>query len=79
MNRGRVTLSRKEQQRARVLVQILEGRLAMPDAARLLGLSVRHVRRLLAKAGQHGLAALAHWQPRPSGDVTRQDLILEEI
>ena len=51
----------------------------MPDAARLLGLSVRHVRRLLAKAGQRGLAAIAHWQPRPSGDVTRQDLILEEI
>jgi transposase len=60
MNRGTVTLSRREQQRAHVLIQILEGRLAVPDAARLLGLSVRHVRRLLAKARQYGLAALAH-------------------
>lgn len=60
-------MSRKEQQRAHVLVQVLEGRLAVPDTARLLGLSIRHLRRLLAKVRQHGLAALAHGnRGRPS-------------
>ena len=53
-------MSKREQQRAHVLVQIFEGRLAVPDAARLLNLSLRHLCRLLAKARQHGLAALAH-------------------
>jgi transposase len=57
MNRGRVTLSKREQQRAHVLVQVVEGHLAVPDAAQLLGLSCRH---LLVKVRHHGPAALAH-------------------
>jgi len=53
-------LSKREQQRAHVLVQVVEGHLAVPDAARLLGVSFRHLRRLLAKVRQAGPAALAH-------------------
>jgi transposase len=53
-------LSKREQQRAHVLVQVVEGHLAVPDAAQLLGLSCRHLRRLLAKVRHHGPAALAH-------------------
>jgi transposase len=53
-------LSKREQQRAHILVQVVEGHLAVPDAARLLGLSFRHLRRLLAKVRQAGPAALAH-------------------
>ncbi len=53
-------MSKREQQRAHVLVQVVEGHLAVPDAARLLGLSVRHLRRLLAKVREDGPAALAH-------------------
>jgi transposase len=60
MNRGRVTLSKREQQRAHVLVQVVEGHLTVPDAARLLSISFRHLRRLLAKVRQNGPAALAH-------------------
>jgi len=60
MNRGRVTLSKREQQRAHVLVQVVEGHLAVPDAARLLSVSFRHLRRLLARVRHHGPAALAH-------------------
>src|SRR5579864_4284620 len=60
MNRGKVILSKREQQRAHVLVQVVEGHLTVPDAARLLGLSFRHLRRLLAKVRHHGPAALAH-------------------
>ena len=67
MNRGSVTLSRREQQRAHVLAQILEGHLTVPDAAPLLGRSTRHVRRLLARVRAHGLTALAHGnRGRPS-------------
>jgi hypothetical protein len=42
------------------LVQVVEGHLAVPDAARPLGISFRHLRRLLAKVRQDGPAALAH-------------------
>ena len=56
-------MSKKEQQRAHVLVLVVEGHLAVPDAAGLLGLSCRHLRRLLAKVRQDGPAALAPWQP----------------
>ena len=80
MNRGTVTLSRREQQRAHVLTQLLEGRLTVLDAARLVGLSIRHIRRLLAKIRQHGLAALAHGNrgrpsPRRTAEVIRARLI----
>ncbi len=37
-------------------VQIVEGHLAVPDAARLLALSYRHLRRLLARVRQDGPA-----------------------
>ncbi len=60
MTREMVTLSSKEQQRGQVITQILEGRLPVPDAARLLGHSIRHVRRLLARVRKHDPAALAH-------------------
>jgi len=60
MDSGTIVLSKREQQRAPVLAQVLEGRLTALDAARLLGCSCRHLRRLLAKDRRHGLAALAH-------------------
>jgi transposase len=73
-------LSRREQQRAHVLVQLLEGRLTVPDAARLVGLSIRHVQRLLAKTRQHGLAALAHGnRGRPSPRRTAEALRIRLI
>ena len=53
-------MSKREQQRAHVLVQVVEGHLTVPNAARLLRLSFRHLRRLLAKVRLHGPAALAH-------------------
>lgn len=75
-------MSRREQHRAHVLVQIqiLEGRLVVPDVARLLGLSVRHLRRLLAKARRRGLAALAHGNrgrasPRRTADAIRAHVL----
>lgn len=73
-------MSRKEQQRAHVVAQVLEGRLTVPEAAPLLGLSFRHLRRLLAKVRQCGLAALAHGNrgrasPRCLLPATRERLL----
>ena len=60
MQRGDVLLSKREQQRAHVIGQILEGRLTVLEAAALLGLSRRQLRRLIRAVRQRGLAALAH-------------------
>jgi transposase len=60
MTRGSITLSSREQQRAHVIAQFLEKRLTVADAARLMGLSTRHTKRLVANVRRVGLATLAH-------------------
>ena len=76
MTRETITLTKTEQQRAQVLPRIQAGLLTAAGAARLLGLSIRHVRRLLAAVGKKGLAALAHGNrgrrsPHRSADALR--------
>ncbi len=60
MTRGLIILDQEEQRRVIVLSKVLEGTLLGKDAARLLGVSVRHCRRLLAAFRRDGPAALAH-------------------
>ena len=55
-----VTLNLKEQKRLLVLNRINQGKLTGDEAADLLGLSVRHVRRMLAGYREGGAGALAH-------------------
>jgi len=55
-----VTLNRKEQRRLVVLNGIEIGRITAVEAAQVLGLSLRHVRRILAAYRKEGAAALAH-------------------
>lgn len=55
-----VTLNVKEQKRLMVLNEILAGRLTGQEAAEVLGLSLRHSRRLIAAYRQEGAAVLAH-------------------
>lgn len=63
-----VTLNLKEQKRLLVLNRISQGKLTGQEAADLLGLSVRHVRRMLAGYREQGAEALAHGnRGRPSG------------
>lgn len=57
---GNVTLNRKEQLRLKVVTEIEAGRLTGQEAATLLGLSLRHTRRLVARYRAEGAAALAH-------------------
>jgi len=56
----KVTLNRKEQKRLKVLNEVIAGHVTGQQAAEMLGLSLRHVRRLLAGYRQEGAAALAH-------------------
>jgi len=55
-----VTLNKKEQQRLMALNRVRSGELGGKQAATLLGVSLRHVRRLLAAYRIKGAAALAH-------------------
>jgi transposase len=60
MTRGTIVLTQREHQRLHVLSRVHDRILRAREAARLLGLSLRHVRRLLARWRQHGAAAVAH-------------------
>ena len=55
-----MTLNREEQKRLMVVSAVGEGRLGAGEAAVGLGLSVRQVRRLLARFRKEGAAAMAH-------------------
>jgi len=58
--REQVTLNGKEQKRAMVLTTVIEGGVTARQAGEVLGLSMRHVRRLKAAYRREGPAALAH-------------------
>ncbi|HLE37565.1 MAG TPA: ISNCY family transposase [Candidatus Acidoferrales bacterium] len=67
---GTITLSIREMQRVTVLADCTQGRLACARAAELLGISVRHLKRLKRRYRQGGEAALAHasrGRPSPRG------------
>lgn len=60
MRKETVSLNGKEQQRLMVLNQLISGELTGQEAATLMEVSVRQVRRLLAAYRKEGAAALAH-------------------
>lgn len=60
MRKETVSLNAKEQQRAMVLNRVERGELTGQEGASLVGLSLRQVRRLLARYRREGVAALAH-------------------
>jgi len=64
---GTITLSTKELQRATVLNDCTQGRVTCARAAALLGISLRHCKRLKRRYRRGGAAALAHvTRGRPS-------------
>jgi len=60
MRTDRITMTKREQRRALVLNRVLAEEWTQAAAAVSLGLSERHVRRLVAAYREHGPAALAH-------------------
>ncbi len=77
----RVTLNKKEQKRLMVLNQIVAGKIKSKEAAEISGLSLRHIRRLLAAYRMEGAAALAHGnrgrKPHHTLDSELRDKIIE--
>lgn len=76
----KVTLNRKEQKRLKVLNEVIAGHMTGKQAAEMLDLSLRHVRRMLAGYRQEGLAALAHGNrgrasPRRTAEAIRAKVI----
>ena len=53
-------MNQKEQARLSVLNSVLEYQVPIAQAAEVLGVSLRHARRMLAAYREHGAAALAH-------------------
>ena len=58
--RDRIPMSQRERDRLRVLHSVLDGQRTQVEAARLLRLTPRHLRRLLQRLQQGGDAALVH-------------------
>jgi transposase len=58
--RKRVTLTVEEQKRLKVIMEVDAGRMKAREAAEMLGLSLRHVRRLVAAYRKEGAASFAH-------------------
>jgi threonine dehydrogenase-like Zn-dependent dehydrogenase len=80
MTRETLTLTQKEQHRVHILTQVQHGAVQAHEAARLLGLSVRHLRRLLARLRNQGLAALAHGnRGRPSPGAHGVEVPIETV
>ena len=57
---GKVTLTEKEQKRAMVLSEVDRGEVRGREAAAILGMSLRHLRRVTAVYREQGVAGLAH-------------------
>jgi len=77
---GEIILSQREQRRVLVLNALNRGDLTMAKAGRLLGLSVRQVRRLRRAYRLRGVAALAHGNrgrrsPRRLADALRRRIV----
>src|SRR6185295_14373915 len=72
---AQVSLSQRELDTLKVLAAVRDGQRSQVEAARLLGLTPRHVRRLLRKLQDGGDAALAHGlRGQPSNRQAQADL-----
>ena len=70
-----VSLSQRELDTLKVLAAVRDGQRSQVEAARLLGMTPRHVRRLLRKLQDGGDAALAHGlRGQPSNRQSPEDL-----
>ncbi len=57
---GMMTLSKKEASRVNILNEIEKGVITGKQAATVMGMSLRHERRLIAAYRKEGIAALPH-------------------
>lgn len=79
MEKGTITLSRKEQGRIKVLTLVLTGEITAGEAAVRLKLSLRQVRRLLVGFRVDGAAALAHGNRGRKPAITIPESVKQRI
>ncbi|MBO8138822.1 MAG: helix-turn-helix domain-containing protein [Desulfotomaculum sp.] len=60
MSKERIILSKKETHRAVVITQVIDGTMTIREAAEVLALSERHVKRLKKGVKEEGIGFLAH-------------------
>jgi transposase len=80
MNKQRVIMTSKELKRLQVVQEMSTSRITGAQAAELLGLSVRQVRRLVARYREQGAAGLAHGNrgkvsPRRVSGAVREQIV----
>lgn len=79
---NRIAVTAKDMRRYELLHRVVEGQLTLAAVAPVLGVSYRHAKRLKAKVGAGGLAALAHGNRarvpsnKPPDDLRRRVLAL---
>ncbi len=76
----KVTLNVKEQKRLLVLNEVLAGRITGQEAAEVLGLSLRHTRRMIAAYRKEGAVVLAHGNrgkrsPRRTPEAVEEEIV----
>ena len=76
---GKVTLSKKEQKRLMVLNHVEKGKMSGEEAAVILEVSLRHVRRLLAGYRRKGALALAHGNRGRKPPNTLDDALRKQV
>src|SRR3990170_221980 len=76
---GLVTLNREEQRRLMVLNEVGRGRLGGRQAAEVLNLSLRQLRRLLAAYRKEGAQALAHGNRRRKSQHALDEGVKEQV
>lgn len=74
-----VMLTQKEQVRLKVLNQVGVGDLEGRQAAEMLGISLRHLRRLLAAYRKEGATAIAHGNRRRKPSNTLETYLKEQV
>ena len=74
-----LTLTKREQARFQVLNSLLAEHMNTDQAATLMGLSVRHTRRLLAAYRESGAAALAHGNRGRRPSNTTSDTLIARV
>lgn len=79
MNKEHVTLSQSELNRVLVLQRVIDGRLSVPEAATVLGLSERHVKRLKHRFKEEGPEALAHGNRGRKPAHTIPDAVRQQV
>lgn len=74
-----VTLNTKEQKRLLVLNEFLERRMTGQEAAEVLGISLRHTRRIIAAYRKEGAAVLAHGNRGKDSHRRTPEVVEEKI